>query len=94
MNFNKKPGIKNIIMANVLKFILKRIKKDSVLPKPFIVLPKNPVGNKWELIHKCSICKHRFLLKSDKPISQKTTIEWINDIRKHKCYADKKNTNN
>jgi len=96
LSFKKKLSIGNILMAIMLKFMLKSMKKNKseFSVPPCFMMPKNPLGTRRTLFHKCPVCRHKFLLKSDKPIDQKTTIDWIRGIKEHECYADKKNRDN
>ena len=105
MSFKKNTGIGNIVMAIMLKIILKIMKKNKlpIAPPPFIVIPKSLMPNKAsesdllldrrKLVYRCGLCKQRFSLKSDVDISQKTLTEWLDEVKRHECYDNKKNTN-
>ena len=105
MSFKKKIGIRNIVMAVMLKIMLKMMKKNKkmeVKPPPFLIIPKSVMEGmshpapqselmleNRKMAYKCGICKHKFILKTDKKISQALASEWMIKTKNHKCHDNK-----
>ena len=97
MSSKKRFNIGNIIMAVMLKIMLKAMKKGgSAKPPPLIIIPKKLMPNsnippsdltldRKRLVYRCGVCGQKFSLKSDVTISQLTMSGWLDEVKGHEC---------
>ena len=103
MNSKKRFNMANTIMLIMLKVMLKMMKKgiipNKTMPLPIFITPikfqpNEPKSDlmleRKKIMYNCGICKHKFMMKSDTILTQNTVMQWIKEVKDHKCDDYKK----